>query len=107
MENYTNYEEFQNKTDPVLSDTDGDGWADGSEVYHQDHDNDGMWSGWEFYFDFDPFDAADAFVESDGDGYNNTLEISLGTNPRNPSSRPLDYDKDGIPDGIDLSLIHI
>ena len=47
----------------------------------------------------------------DGDGYNNTLEISLGTNPRSPSSRPLDYDKDGIPDGIDtdmdLSLIHI
>ena len=25
LENYTNYEEFQNKTDPVLSDTDGDG----------------------------------------------------------------------------------
>ncbi len=88
LENYTNYEEFQNKTDPVLSDTDGDGWADGSEVYHQDHDNDGMWSGWEFYFDFDPFDAADAFVDSDGDGYNNKCENKWNTNPKDPTSFP-------------------
>ena len=88
LENYTNYEEFQNKTDPVLSDTDGDGWADGSEVYHQDHDNDGMWSGWEFYFDFDPFDAADAFVDSDGDGYNNKCENKWNSNPKDPTSFP-------------------
>ena len=88
LENYTNYEEFQNKTDPVLADTDGDGWADGSEVYHQDHDNDGMWSGWEFYFDFDPFDAADAFVDSDGDGYNNKCENKWNTNPKDPTSFP-------------------
>ena len=40
----------------------------------------------------------------DGDGYNNTLEISLGTNPRSPSSKPLDYDKDGVPDGIDTDM---
>ena len=88
LENYTNYEEFQNKTDPVLADTDEDGWADGSEVYHQDHDNDGMWSGWEFYFDFDPFDAADAFVDSDGDGYNNKCENKWNTNPKDPTSFP-------------------
>ena len=88
LENYTNYEEFQNKTDPVLADTDGDGWADGSEVYHQDHDNDGMWSGWEFYFDFDPFDAADAFVDSDGDGYNNKCENKWNSNPKDPTSFP-------------------
>ena len=25
-------------------------------------------------------------TDDDGDGYNNTLEISLGTNPRSPSS---------------------
>ena len=37
----------------------------------------------------------------DGDGYNNTIELLLGTNPNSPSSRPLDYDRDGIPDGID------
>ena len=88
LENYTNYEEFQNMTDPVLADTDEDGWADGSEVYHQDHDNDGMWSGWEFYFNFDPFDAADAFVDSDGDGYNNKCENKWNTNPKDPTSFP-------------------
>ena len=88
LENYTNYEEFQNMTDPVLADTDEDGWADGPEVYHQDHDNDGMWSGWEFYFDFDPFDAADAFVDSDGDGYNNKCENKWNTNPKDPTSFP-------------------
>ena len=37
----------------------------------------------------------------DGDGYNNTVELLLGTNPNSPSSRPLDYDRDGIPDEVD------
>jgi hypothetical protein len=88
LENYTNYEEFQNGTDPVLADTDGDGWADGSEVYHQDHDGDGMWSGWEFYFDFDPYDPADAYIDSDGDGYMNKCENKWNTNPKDPTSFP-------------------
>ena len=88
LENYTNYEEFQNGTDAVLADTDGDGWADGSEVYHQDHDGDGMWSGWEFYFDFDPFDPADAYIDSDGDGYMNKCENKWNTNPKDPTSFP-------------------
>ena len=39
--------------------------------------------------------------DTDGDGFNNTLEKLLGTNPNNPSSRPLDYDSDGTPDGLD------
>ena len=47
--NYTNYEEYQNGTHPILNDTDGDLWLDGSEVYHQDQDGDSMWSGWEYY----------------------------------------------------------
>ena len=34
LENYTNFEEFQNGTNPVDPDTDGDIWEDGSEVYH-------------------------------------------------------------------------
>jgi len=40
----------------------------------------------------------------DGDGYNNTLELILGTNPRNAASKPLDYDNDGVPDGIDTDM---
>ena len=37
----------------------------------------------------------------DGDGFNNTIEKQLGTNPNNPSSKPIDYDSDGTPDGLD------
>ena len=64
FENYTNFEEFQNGTNPVNPDSDGDQWLDGSEVYHQDQDDDGMWAGWEYYFGFDPFDPADANIDS-------------------------------------------
>ena len=49
LENYTNYEELLNGTSPVVNDTDGDGWEDGPEVYYQDHDDDGMATGWEFH----------------------------------------------------------
>jgi hypothetical protein len=88
LENYTNYEEFQNGTNPVLNDTDGDDWLDGSEVFHQDQDEDGMWSGWEYYFQFDPFDPSDANVDSDGDGYINKCENKWNTNPKDATSFP-------------------
>jgi len=42
--------------------------------------------------------------DTDGDGFNNTMEMLLGTNPNNPSSRPLDYDSDGTPDGLDNDM---
>ena len=71
LENYTNFEEYQNGTNPVNPDSDGDIWEDGSEVYHQDQDDDSMWAGWEYYFGFDPMDPADANVDSDGDGFVN------------------------------------
>ena len=28
-----------------------------------------MWAGWEYFFNFDPYDAADANIDSDGDGW--------------------------------------
>ena len=65
-----------------------DGWSDGSEVYHQDQDGDGMWSGWEYFFDFDPFDSADANIDSDGDGSLNKCENKWNTNPKDPLSFP-------------------
>ena len=65
-----------------------DGWSDGSEVYHQDQDNDGMWSGWEFFFNFDPHDASDSTIDSDGDGYINKCENKWNTNPKDPTSFP-------------------
>lgn len=88
LENYTNFEEFQNGTDPVTNDTDGDEWNDGPEVYYQDHDQDGMATGWEYHFEFDPYDAADRMVDTDGDGHVNYCEYKWDTNPRNPLSFP-------------------
>ena len=88
LENYTNFEEMQNGTNPVSNDTDGDDWNDGPEVYYQDHDDDGMATGWEYHFQFDPFDGADRMVDTDGDGHVNFCEYKWDTNPRNPVSYP-------------------
>ena len=88
LENYTNFEEYENGTNPIMNDTDGDQWKDGSEVYHQDQDNDGMWAGWEYYFDFSPFDATDANIDSDGDSFLNKCENKWNTNPKDPLSFP-------------------
>ena len=89
LENYTNFEEYQNGTNPVNADTDGDIWEDGSEVYHQDQDDDSMWAGWEYYFGFDPFDPADANVDSDGDGFVNKCENKWNSShPKDPTSFP-------------------
>jgi hypothetical protein len=86
--NYTNYEEFVNGTNPIRNDTDGDDWEDGPEVYYQDHDDDGMATGWEYYFNFDPFDPADRMVDTDGDGHLNYCEYKWDTNPRDINSYP-------------------
>ena len=88
LANYTNYEEMQNNTNPVSNDTDGDKWNDGPEVYFQDHDDDGMATGWEYHFDFDPYDAADRMFDTDGDGHVNYCEYKWDTNPRDPTSFP-------------------
>ena len=88
LANYTNYEEMQNNTNPVSNDTDGDRWNDGPEVYFQDHDDGGMATGWEYHFDFDPYDAADRMFDTDGDGHVNYCEYKWDTNPRDPTSFP-------------------
>ena len=87
-------------------DTDGDGVGDNGDKFPYDEcatkDMDG---------DGKPDSVKDNCSTSleidddiDGDGYNNTLELSLGTNPRSPSSKPLDYDRDGLPDGVDTDM---
>lgn len=88
LENYTNFEEKENGTNPISNDTDNDGWNDGPEVYYQDHDDDGMSTGWEFHFQFDPQDPADRMLDSDDDGHVNFCEFKWDTNPRNPTSFP-------------------
>ena len=88
LENYTNFEEYQNGTSPIKNDTDGDKWNDGSEVFHQDQDDDDMWAGWEYYFGYDPFDSSDSLIDSDGDGFVNRCESKWNTNPKDPTSFP-------------------
>ncbi|MGY8755734.1 MAG: hypothetical protein ACKVIR_08585, partial [Candidatus Poseidoniales archaeon] len=88
LANYTNYEEFINGTNPIRNDTDGDDWEDGPEVYYQDHDDDGMATGWEYYFNFDPYDPVDRMGDDDSDGHANYCEYKWDTNPRDSNSFP-------------------
>jgi len=96
LENFTNYEEMLNGTNPVLNDSDvcpdgsscPDGWEDGPEVYHRDSDGDGMFDGWEYYFRFDPFDSGDAMLDVDSDGFTNRCEHEWNTNPKRGDSYP-------------------
>jgi len=91
-EKYTNYEEFLNNTTPNNNDT----------------DEDGMWDGWEVFYNLNPLDNFDATVDHDMDGFdenyngsleenekhNNLLEFTADTHPYIP-----DTDADGMPDG--------
>jgi len=40
-------------------------------------------------------------LDIDGDGWNNTVEIEVGTDPKDNLSFPLDLDLDGLPDALD------
>jgi hypothetical protein len=84
----TNEQEAIHGTNPIVADTDGDGFLDGIEVNNNTNP-------------LDPCDpvrenaACDAF-DSDGDGLTNAEERSRGTDPLNP-----DTDGDGVLDGAD------
>lgn len=98
-------------TNPLLTDTDGDGLNDGSEVNThktdptvQDTDGDGYTDSEEVINGTDPLNAADPkFVDSDGDGLTDELEIfppagTCATSPTNPDS-----DGDGLLDGEEIN----
>jgi len=59
-------------------DTDADGIGNNVD---DDDDNDGMPDTWETENELDPLDAADATLDSDGDGRTNLQEYQGGTNP--------------------------
>jgi len=48
----------------------------------EDTDNDGMPDWWEEKYDLDPKNAIDAYIDSDGDSYDNLKEYTIGTNPQ-------------------------
>jgi len=101
----TNLEEYQNRTNPLVDDTDGDGVSDSDEVTltltnpavpdifgaDGDSNNDGLDDGIGFNMGI-----GIGQTDSDGDGLSNDDEHSLGTNPF-----LADTDGDGENDAID------
>lgn len=59
-------------TDPLASDTDGDGMPDG----------------WEVGYGLDPINPVDALTDKDNDGFTNLKEYQTMTDPNNPDSHP-------------------
>ena len=94
----TDFDEFENGTDPTEQDTDGDGLADatetntgsfvsasdtGTDPTNADSDGDGLGDGDEITAATDPNNA-----DSDGDGFSDGLEVDEGSDPNNPQSKP-------------------
>jgi hypothetical protein len=76
-------------------DTDGDGKGDNSD---DDDDGDGMPDQWELDNGFNPLEPGDAFLDADGDDYNNLEEYLEGTDPNDPGDHPKEA-------GISINLI--
>jgi hypothetical protein len=66
-------------------DTDGDGTGDVSD---RDDDGDGLPDSYEIDNALNALDAADALLDSDGDGYSNLDEMYAGTGPRDLQEHP-------------------
>ncbi len=89
----TNLQEYQNGTNPLKADTDGDGLSDGDEVnkYHTnplsiDSDSDGLNDYQEvMVYHTDPLNP-----DTDGDLFPDGQEVKLGSDPNNAASVPAD-----------------
>ncbi|MDA7494370.1 hypothetical protein N8485_06225, partial [Akkermansiaceae bacterium] len=81
----TNLAEFTSRTNPRLSDTDGDGLEDQDEIesdpLDKDSDNDGLLDGEET-------NSSPVLVDTDGDGASDAWEITTGYEPNNNKSTP-------------------
>lgn len=87
----TNLKEYQNNTDPQISDSDQDGLNDGLEVKTygtnpllKDSDGDGLTDGDEA----NTHGTDPTLADTDGDKVNDALEITAGTNPNDSSDFP-------------------
>jgi len=77
-----NTQEFEKGTNPNDSDTDGDGENDDTDIFPQDPNN-------------------GQFVDSDQDGYNDSIEYNCQSDYQDFNSIPQDTDGDGICDPLD------
>jgi hypothetical protein len=75
-------------------DADHDGIPDETDP---DDDNDGMSDPYETRYGLDPFNAADAPIDSDGDGLTNLQEAGFNTSPNK-----VDTDGDGVDDKTEI-----
>jgi len=66
-----------------------------------DSDNDTYNDTYELSQGSDPYNPLSTPLDWDADGWNNSIETEVGTDPRNNLSVPLDTDTDGIPDSLD------
>ena len=87
----SNLQEFQNGTNPTLSDTDSDGLSDGDEVLVQgtnptlaDTDGDGLTDGDEM----NVYGTLPDNPDSDGDQFGDGVEVLAGTNPNDVNDVP-------------------
>ncbi len=88
-------EAFGHRTKVDVADSDADGLNDGLEIntHHtnaldRDTDHDGMRDGWEVQYGLNPLNASDASGDNDGDGVSNTIEALANTNPASAASKP-------------------
>jgi len=65
-----------------------------------DSDGDTMSDAWETTHSYNPYDAADALLDSDSDGLTNAEECALGSNPASKHS-----DSDWLGDGFEVNTL--
>ena len=93
---------FIHRTNPALADTDRDGLNDYDELnthntdpFIADSDEDGMPDGWEVQYGLDPL-LNDASLDSDSDSISNLDEFTRGSDPTST-----DTDNDGLENAVD------
>jgi pectin methylesterase-like acyl-CoA thioesterase len=91
----TNLDEYAvHGTNPLIADTDGDGFNDGDELtagtnpFDPDTDGDGMFDGFEITHGLDPLNHRDALEDKDGDRIPNLYEFVHGTDASDANSKP-------------------
>jgi hypothetical protein len=104
---YTNIQEYENGTNPIIADTDGDFMNDGWELHYESELTAVRLNSPSFNFSFDPLDPSDGADDIDidyeynviGDGLTNSQEFLNGTNPLKADS-----DGDELPDGTEVKV---
>lgn len=107
----SNEGEYENLTNPIVADSDGDTVSDGDEVniygsnpLATDTDADDMPDGWEVAHGISPT-LANRFDDDDGDGYPNVFEYARSSDPSSSSSIPSpNYVVDGAGGGTHTTI---